>query len=70
MKYTVILEFSEDDEVYLVHVPAFPEVHTFGESVEQATAHAKEAIELAVEMYLEEGKILPNDPAVVVEIAS
>ena len=66
----MILELSEDDEVYLVNVPAFPEVHTFGESVEQATVHAKEAIDLAVEMYLEEGKVLPNDPAVVVEVAS
>ena len=70
MKYTVVLEYSRDDDVYLVNVPAFPEVHTYGESVEEATANAKEAIELAVEMYLEEGKGLPEDPAVVVEIVA
>ena len=70
MKYTVILEFSIEDQVYLVNVPAFPEVHTFGETVEEATDNAKEAVALAVEMYQEEGKLLPHDPAVVVEIAS
>ena len=69
MKYTVVLEFSDEDEVYLVNVPAFPEVHTYGETIEEATANAREAIELAVEMYLEEGKSLPDDPVVVVEVA-
>ena len=69
MKYTVVLVFSPDDGVYLVSVPAFPEVHTYGETEEQAVANAKEAIELAVEMYQEEGRLLPQDPAVVVEVA-
>ena len=69
MKYTAVLEFSQEDGVYLVHVPAFPEVHTYGETVEEATASAREAIELAIEMYLEEGKTLPDDPTVVVEVA-
>ena len=68
MKYTVILDFSQDDAVYLVRVPAFPEVHTYGDTAEEAIANAKEAVELAVEMYLEEGKSLPDDPAVVVEV--
>ena len=70
MKYTVILEFSQDDGAYLVNVPAFPEVHTYGETVEDATANAREALELAIEMYLDEGRRLPDDPAIVVEIAS
>ena len=70
MRYTVLLEYSEEDGAYLVQVPAFPEVHTFGETVDEATVNAKEAIELAVEMYLEEGKELPNDPTVVVEVGT
>ena len=69
MKYTAILEFSQEDEVYSVRVPAFPEVHTYGEDVQKATDNAKEAIELVIEMYREEGKSLPDDPAVVVEVA-
>ena len=51
MKYTVVLEFSLDDGVYLVTVPAFPEVHTYGETEEEAVANAKEAVGLAVEVY-------------------
>ena len=68
MKYTVILEFTQEDGVYLVQVPAFPEVHTYGETVDEATANAREAIELAIEMYLEEGKSLPDDPTAIVEV--
>ena len=69
MKYTAVLAFSPEDGAYLVQVPAFPEVHTFGETVEEATANAKEAIELAIEMYLEEGRNLLDDPAVIVEVS-
>ena len=69
MKYTIVLEFSPADGVYLVSVPAFPEVHTYGETVDDAKANAKEAIELAAEMYRDEGKSLPTDPAEVVEIS-
>ncbi len=69
MKYTAVLEFSQEDGSHLVQVPAFPEAHTFGETVEEATANAREAIELAIEMYLEEVRRLPDDPAVVVEVS-
>ncbi len=70
MKYTIVVEFSQDDNVYLVTVPAFPEVHTYGDTEDEAVANAKEAIELAVEMYQEDNRSLPHDPAVVVEVAS
>ena len=50
-------------------VPAFPEVHTYGETVQEAAADAREAIELADEMYREEGRSLPDDPTAVVEVA-
>ena len=69
MKYTVILEFSREDEVFLVQAPAFPELHTYGNAVEETAADAREAIGLAAEMYLEEGIHLPVDRAIVVEAA-
>ena len=68
MKYTVVREHSEDDAVYLVSVPAFPEIHTHGETAEEAIANAREAIELAVEMYQRVGPGLPLDPPVVVDV--
>ena len=70
MKYTVVLDYSQEDAVYLVNVPAFPEVHTYGATIEEAASNAKEAIELAMEMYREEGKELPNDPTVTIEVAA
>lgn len=69
MKYMIVLEFSQDDRVCLASVPAFPEVHTPGETVDEAAANAEEAIEPAVEMYQEEVRKLPADPAVAVEVA-
>jgi predicted RNase H-like HicB family nuclease len=68
MKYTIVLEYAEDDGAYLVSVPAFPEVHTYGETADEAIVHAREAIQLAIEMYHELGRGLPEDPAVVVEV--
>ena len=70
MKYTVVLDYSQEDAVYLVTVPAFPEVHTYGATIEEAASNAKEAIELAMEMYREEGKELPNDPTVTIDVAA
>ena len=45
MKYSIVVEFSQDDKVYLVTVPAFPEVHTYGNTEDEAVANAKEAID-------------------------
>ena len=70
MKYTVVLDYSQEDTVYLVNVPAFPEVHTYGAPIEEAASNTKEAIELAMEMYREEGKELPNDPTVTIKVAA
>ncbi len=70
MKYTVVLDYSREDAVHLVNVPAFPEVRTHGETIEEAAANAKEAIELAMEMYREEGNGLPNDPTLIIDVAA
>ena len=56
--------------VHLVNVPAFPEVHTYGETIEEAGANTKAAIELAMEIYREEGKTLPNYPTLIIEVAA
>ncbi|MBV8338984.1 MAG: type II toxin-antitoxin system HicB family antitoxin [Candidatus Eremiobacteraeota bacterium] len=46
VQYAVILE--PDDGAFSVIVPALPEVHTFGETQEEALRNAREAIELAL----------------------
>ncbi len=60
MRYTVILKPAEEGG-YLVRVPAFPEVITDGDTVKECLDNAKEAIELAMEIYQERGDLIPGD---------
>jgi predicted RNase H-like HicB family nuclease len=48
--YTVILTPEPEVGGYSVTVPALPEVATQGETVEEALAMAREAIELSLEL--------------------
>lgn len=57
--YSVILEPAEEGG-FTVHVPALPEVVTEGDTVEEALAMAKEAIEVVLEHRLERGQPIPD----------
>lgn len=46
---------------YTVLVPALPEVVTEGETREEAMANAREAIELVLALYRDEGRDVPED---------
>ncbi len=46
---------------YTVLVPALPEVVTEGDTIDEALANAREAIEAVLEMYREEGWEIPED---------
>jgi antitoxin HicB len=61
LAYSVILE--PDDGAYSVIVPALPEVHTFGETPEEAMNAAREAIELSLEYRRERGEEIPPSDA-------
>ena len=58
--YTIVLEPMEEGG-FLVRVPALPEVVTAGDTVDEALAMAKEAIELVLESRLERGEDLPKE---------
>jgi antitoxin HicB len=60
--YTIVIQWSQDDDCYLVHLPEFPTqpFHTHGDTYETALANAKEVIELLVEEYQQDGKSLPQ----------
>ena len=61
-----VCTFSPEPEGgYTVTCPALPEIVTYGATLEQARYNAKEAIELVLECYQEEGRSLhesDNDP--------
>ncbi|HKZ51583.1 MAG TPA: type II toxin-antitoxin system HicB family antitoxin, partial [Dehalococcoidia bacterium] len=53
---------------YWAEVPALPGCYSQGESVEEALAHVKEAIELYVETLREDGQPIPKDQDVVFKV--
>lgn len=58
--YTVILEPQEEGG-FNVHVPALPEVVTYGETEAEALAMAKDAIRLALSYRLDQGGPIPPE---------
>ena len=59
--YTVILTPEPEAGGHSVTVPALPEVATQGDSVEEALAMAREAIELSLEVRRDQGDPIPAD---------
>ena len=59
LAYRVILEPEPDKSAYNVIVPAFPKAHTWGGTVAEALAHAREVIELEIEDRQERGEPIP-----------
>ncbi len=58
-EYEIVL-VPEAEGGYSVFVPELPSVATQGETVEEASAMAKEAIELYVETMEEDGLAIPS----------
>ncbi|MGH6943639.1 MAG: type II toxin-antitoxin system HicB family antitoxin [Geminicoccaceae bacterium] len=57
-RYTVILEPQEEGG-FNVHVPALPEVVTYGETEAEALAMAEDAIRLAISYRVDHGEPPP-----------
>lgn len=67
LSYAVILE-PEAEGGFSVVIPALPEAHTQGETVEECLANAREVIELVLECRAERGEEIPaSDVGVRVE---
>ena len=62
IKYRIHIEWSDEDNCFLVALPDFPgqKCSTHGETYEEALANGKEVIELLIETYQNEGKSLPS----------
>ncbi len=59
--YTVVLYPDLEEGGYTVLVPALPGVVTEGETLEEAMAMAKEAIELHIEGMIADGEPVPEE---------
>jgi predicted RNase H-like HicB family nuclease len=51
--------WAEPEGGHTVRCAAFPEIVSFGETLEEARTNAREAIELCVEVYQEKGWPVP-----------
>ena len=63
----------EPEGGYTVRCEAFPEIVTFGGSLDEARGMAREAIELCLEVYQDEGRPIPpsdSDPQQVIKQAA
>jgi antitoxin HicB len=63
MKYTIVIQWSDEDNCYIVSLPEFTNVFqpcTHGETYEEALKNAQEVLKLLIETYLENGTALPQ----------
>lgn len=62
LNYTIVIQWSEEDKCYLVHLPEFPtqKFHTHGATYQEALDNAKEVLDLLITEYEEIQKPLPK----------
>lgn len=63
MKYTLIVQWSEIDNCFVVFLPEFEDVMqpcAHGDSYQEAVTNAQEVIDLLIQTYSEENKLMPT----------
>ena len=58
-RYSMTIEWSEEDDVYVVTLPEFPNCHTHGSTREEALKNGEEVLELLIESKTEWEHPLP-----------
>ena len=57
--YTMVIQWSDEDQVYVVTLPEFGGCRTHGDTYEKAAKSGREVLELLIESAKEEGQPLP-----------
>ncbi len=60
MRYPIAIESGDETHAYGVVVPDLPGCFSAGDSLDEAIANAKEAIELWMETVIEDGQAIPE----------
>ena len=61
MKYSITIQWSEEDQCYVVSLPECGEYcHTHGDTYEEALKNAQEVLELLIESALNNNEDLPK----------
>jgi predicted RNase H-like HicB family nuclease len=66
-KYTMLIQWSEEDQLYLVHLPEFPwqQFVTHGKTYEEAARNGQDAIAGLIEVLQNNGQPLPEPVALI-----
>lgn len=61
MKYTIIIQWSDEDNCYIVSLPEWGEFcHTHGDTYEEALKNAQEVLEMLIESSKDDREPLPK----------
>jgi predicted RNase H-like HicB family nuclease len=60
LKYSININFSEEDNCYIATVPAFPGLSAFGDTPEKALEEAKIVLQGFIEVYQEDKRPIPE----------
>ena len=71
LKYQMIIQWSEEDNLYLVALPDFPgqKWSTHGNTYEEAATNGREVLELLIESYSQRNLPLPEPTTINLEVA-
>jgi predicted RNase H-like HicB family nuclease len=58
-RYSIVIQWDEEDHIYVVTVPELPGCMTHGITYEEALQHGREVIELWIDANEEWGKPIP-----------
>jgi antitoxin HicB len=59
IQYSIIIQWSDRNDAYLVNVPELPGCHTHGDTYQEALKNALEVIELWIEAAEKDGLPIP-----------
>lgn len=59
-KYSVMIQWSDEDESFVATVPELPDLSAFGETPEEAAKELREAKKLYLEVLAEDGEEIPE----------
>ena len=58
-RYRMLIEWSDDDQVFVVTLPEFPCNRTHGKDYQEVAKHGQEVLDLLIETLEREGRPLP-----------
>jgi antitoxin HicB len=64
LRYRIVVEWSDEDQVFIARVPVLPGLMAHGATAEKATQEAERAAELMLDVLREDGKAAPPPDAV------